>query len=279
MTTKTMDTSNSIKFELPVGFKLHHHSVHVVVIGLGGTGGYLFPNVARLVNQLNKDGVKDIMLTAVDGDVIEEKNINRQNFFYPDLGKNKADLMTSRHGKLFGAQYGTVKSYIEDEDTLREIIFQGDRFPIVVSCVDNHKTRQLIHRVYMEKTDQFIWIDSGNEQFSGQVVVGYNTSKKLEDGDTTPHMFKLPAVSEVFPEVLSTESRFNSEVSCDEMAVDNIQNISANIMSSTQQFAMLNLLLGDNADQGYLSNFMIEFDARSGSAIPRSTTYSNLKDY
>lgn len=271
--------TNSPLFQLPVGFKLAHHRLHVVVIGLGGTGGYLFPNLARLVYQLNKEGRKDILLTAVDGDVIEEKNINRQNFFFPDLGKNKADLMTSRHGKLFGMQFGTVKSYIEDEQMLKDIIFQDDRFPIVVSCVDNHKTRQMIHRVYAERPEQFVWVDSGNAQFSGQVVVGYNSTKKLAENDRTPHMFHLPAVTEVYPEVLTAESRFNSEISCDEMAVDNIQNISANIMSGTQQFVALNLLLGDNEEQGYLTNFKVEFDALSGSCITTSTTYNNLKQY
>jgi hypothetical protein len=63
------------------------------------------------------------------------------------------------------------------------------------------------------------------------------------------------------------------------MSVDNIQNISANIMSSTQQFTMLNLILGDNEEQGFLTNFLVEFDARSGSSITRSTAYSNIKDY
>lgn len=266
-------------FQLPVPFKLNQHKLHVVVIGLGGTGGYLFPNLARLVNQLNRDGRKDILLTAVDGDVIEEKNINRQNFFYPDMGKNKADLMTSRHGKLFGMQFGTVKKYIEDEDAFKEIIFQDGRFPIVVSCVDNHKTRQLIHRVYVEKPEQFIWVDAGNEQFSGQVVIGFNSKKKLAESDRHPHMYHLPAVTEVFPEVLTKESQFNSEISCDDRAVENIQNIGANIMSATQQFVMLNALLGDSEEQGLLTNYMVEFDARSGSCITQSTTFNNLKSY
>lgn len=269
-----------INFQLPVPFKLQSKLVHVVIIGLGGTGGYLFPNLARLINDLNRSGRMDITLTAVDGDVIEEKNINRQNFFYPDMGKNKADLMTSRHGKLFGMQFGTVKQYIEDEAMLKEIIFQDHgRFPIVVSCVDNHKTRQLIHKVYTETPGRFLWIDSGNEQFSGQVVAGFNGKKRLGEHDREPGMFYMPAVTEVFPEVLTKESQFNSEISCDDRAVDNIQNIGANIMSATQQFVMLNALLGNDEDQGLLTNFLVEFDARSGSCITRSTTYNNLKDY
>lgn len=270
-----------IKFQLPVPFKLDREAYHVVVVGLGGTGGYLFPNLVRLVNDLNRTGRKEIIITAVDGDVIEEKNINRQNFFYPDMGKNKADLMATRHGKLFGMQLGIVKKYVEDAEMLKDILFMHKKtghFPILVSCVDNHKTRQLIHDVYVENPGRMMWIDSGNEQFSGQVVVGY-ASRHLTEGETKPTDFHLPAVTEIFPEILTKESQFNSEISCDDRAVDNIQNIAANIMSATQQFIMLNAILGDDEEQGLLTHHMVEFDARSGSSITHPTTVEGLKRY
>lgn len=264
-------------FEMPNQFRLANHRLHVIIIGLGGTGGYLFPNIARVIYQLNADGRKDIMLTAVDGDIIEHKNVNRQNFFLPDVGKNKADLMTTRHGRLFGEQYGTVKQYIEDEETLEEVIFQDDRFPIIVSCVDNHKTRQLIHRVYEANPEKMIWVDSGNEHFTGQVVVGYKSDRKVSETPfAEPTMFHMPSIIEVFPDILSTESRFNSEISCDEMAVDNIQNIAANITAATQLFIQLNILIGDNAEQGYLTTHMVEFNSKSGLCSAKPTTYSNL---
>lgn len=271
---------NNFNFEVPAQFRLDNERLHVIIIGLGGTGGYLFPNIARVIYQLNQEGRKDILLTAVDGDIIENKNVNRQNFFLPDVGKNKADLMTNRHGRLFGQQYGTVKSYIEDEETLEDIIFQDDRFPVIVSCVDNHKTRQLIHRVYDKHPAKMLWVDSGNEQFTGQVVVGYNSTEKLNaDSPKHPHKFFMPSITQVYPEIIEAESRFNSEVSCDEMAVDNIQNIAANITAATQLFVQLNILLGDNEQQGYLTTHMVDFDSKSGLCSTHPTTVSNLNKY
>ena len=63
-------------------------SKKVAVIGCGGLGGYLIEMLARL-------GVGAIV--AVDGDVFEETNLNRQILSSPaELGKSKAEAAVSR---------------------------------------------------------------------------------------------------------------------------------------------------------------------------------------
>ena len=50
--------------------------VKIVVIGAGGTGGYVIPHLYRLGYASHRY----IRIIVCDGDVVEEKNLIRQNF-------------------------------------------------------------------------------------------------------------------------------------------------------------------------------------------------------
>lgn len=264
------------KGSIPVPFALPERTnVHLILVGVGGTGGHVFDNVLRIAKDLKSKKIRDVMITAIDGDVVEEKNIERQNFFMMDIGKNKAEVLANRFGRAFGLEIGIVNSYLEDEEMFKEVVFTPGYFPIVVGCVDNHKTRQLIHKMFVEKPESFLWIDAGNSQFSGQVVCGFNTQRKLTEDYSKPHMFSLPSCTQVFPEILKQTDKFKSEISCDDMAVDNIQNISANILSSTCLFSMLNQLLAGDG----LSAFMLRFNAKNGTVSGVATSVEELNKY
>ena len=76
-----------------------------------------------------------------------------------------------------------VPSFIEDLDTLMALItpdewkpneYSRERIPemvILLGCVDNNRSRQLCHQAFYQSKD-LIYIDSGNGEFSGQVVCG-----------------------------------------------------------------------------------------------------------
>ena len=116
---------------------------NVIIIGAGGTGGHLFHNVLRLIKDTQ------IKITLVDGDIVERKNVNRQNFFESDIGKKKAAVQANRYGRAFGVPVDIVDEFLEDETLLLDLLrSSGYRsVPVVLSCVDNHKTRKLIGRV------------------------------------------------------------------------------------------------------------------------------------
>lgn len=60
----------------------------VLVIGIGGVGGYVAESLAR-------SGVGEIHI--VDHDIVDETNINRQIIaLYSTIGKNKVDVMSER---------------------------------------------------------------------------------------------------------------------------------------------------------------------------------------
>lgn len=261
--------------QIPVNFRLEDKKIHLVVIGLGGTGSHEADNILRIAKYLELQNKREFIITFVDGDSVEPKNIERQNFYQSDITKNKAEVQASRYGRLFGMSISIVKDFIEDVKMLKEITFVEDYFPIIISCVDNHSTRKMIYEMYKQMPDRFIWLDSGNSQFSGQIVMGYNSQHKLQKTDKEPSMFATPCIIEVFPEILKKEDKFKSEVSCDDRAVENIQNIAANVTASTCQFNMLNQLLSEEG----ISTYMLKFNAKSGGVTPYCTTYEELKQY
>lgn len=206
------------------------HPVKIVQLGAGGTGGHIAPHLYRLLYALDRPA----RFIICDGDVVEEKNLVRQNFAPTDLGENKARVLAERYASVFGMEAEYVPSFIEDLDTLLELITPGEweleprswkRTPelvILLGAVDNNKSRQLCHKAFYQARD-LIYIDSGNGEFSGQVVCGVR-----KNGHT---VFK--PVGGVMPELLKDTDKFPSELSCAEAAQSDPQSMAANITAAT----------------------------------------------
>ena len=63
--------------------------VKIVVLGAGGTGGYVIPHLYRL----GYASEHPTRILVCDGDVVEQKNLIRQNFVEQDIGRNKAQVL------------------------------------------------------------------------------------------------------------------------------------------------------------------------------------------
>lgn len=61
----------------------------IYIIGAGGVGSWLTPAMCMLVEPHN--------VVVVDGDTLEQKNLNRQLFTTADIGKNKADALAEKY--------------------------------------------------------------------------------------------------------------------------------------------------------------------------------------
>jgi hypothetical protein len=82
-----------------------------------------------------------------------------------------------------------------------------------------------------------IYIDSGNGEYSGQIVCGIRRNGKT--------MYK--PVGHVYPDILEDTDKFPSELSCAEASISAPQTIAANMTASTVVVNMLFniLVLGD----------------------------------
>ncbi len=204
-------------------FKPYIDNNHTItVVGCGGTGSYLVSNLARLVS--NSDCVTNLYL--FDGDVVEEKNLIRQNFIAPDIGKNKAEVLAERYSRAFGIEIKAIPAYLEN---IKDILDST----IVIGCVDNNATRRVINESFTSyKYRNMYWIDSGNEEAAGQVVCGFKLNNMIYG---VKDIFSLPSVFEIYNDMLNNieNARFNSELSCAERAVSAPQNILTNITAAT----------------------------------------------
>jgi len=232
----------------------------IIMLGAGGTGGHIAPHLYRLLHSLERY----TKVLVCDGDIVEEKNLVRQNFISADLGKNKAQVLAERYASAFGLEVSYIPEFIEDENRLAELVMPDtfrvgscpqqkvEGLSILIGCVDNNRSRQLCHQVF-KSAKNLIYIDSGNGEHSGQVVCG------IRRGGRTYHK----PIGEIYPDVLTETDKFPTQLSCAEAAVSAPQSIVANIMAGT-------------AVVSYLYNILV-LGKIENSGITFSTKTVNLK--
>ena len=203
--------------------------VRIVMLGAGSTGGHIAPHLYRLLYALERP----VRFIICDGDVVEEKNLVRQNFIPADLGENKAKVLSQRYASVFGLETEYVPAFIEDEARLKALVApqrcrDQHGYPtitehvLLIGAVDNNKSRQLCHRVFYQMED-LIYIDSGNGEHTGQVVCG------IRSGGRTIYR----PIGAAYPDVLQDTDKFPTELSCAEASVSAPQSIVANITAAT----------------------------------------------
>ncbi len=220
----------SMSFEMPIAMEGYQQAYRkrVIVIGCGGTGGYLVPNLARLIASLDDTNIDLILL---DGDRVESKNLTRQNFITPDLGRYKAEVLAERYSAAFGIEIHFIPEYLKSIKMLTSLCTSHDHGAnIVIGCVDNHRTRREIAKWFRRREGR-IWIDAGNEEMHGQVFCGINQpAYHTEENSIT---FGLPCVADMFPEIdKNRKAVFNDERSCADRAISAPQNIAVNLMAA-----------------------------------------------
>lgn len=220
--------------------------VKIVVLGAGGTGGYVIPHLYRL----GYASEHPTRIIVCDGDVVEQKNLIRQNFVEQDIGRNKAQVLAERYAAAFGIKCEYRPEFIETQEELHTLT-EPDRVPypmepqrvILLGCVDNNKSRQLCHRVFEQKRN-LIYIDAGNGEHTGQVVCGVR-----QHGRT---LYK--PVCSLYPDLLEDEDKFPSELSCAERAVSAPQSVTANLTAATAVVSFLyDLLIAGDLKTRYVT--------------------------
>jgi hypothetical protein len=108
-------------------FMEHTH----LIVGCGGIGAWLAQALNRLLP-------KDVPLTLVDGDELEERNLDRQLFGTEDIGKPKAEALAEQLRQGSSRKIVAIPKYFE-----RGLVLLGEQ-PQFYVAVDNHPARKAI---------------------------------------------------------------------------------------------------------------------------------------
>jgi PRTRC genetic system ThiF family protein len=193
----------------------------VVLVGCGGTGGFLAEAVCRLL--LGRDG----QLCLVDPDRVEPHNVARQCFDQADIGRFKAEVLAERLSRRFGREVGY--SVLPFDRELHTQVF-GDarsRLNLLVGCVDNSAARRAIAAALdgpgqaygYPRVGRTWWLDTGNGPNSGQVLLGNATRAEVLHGSFTPAAGvcrALPAPSLQRPDLLDVPPAPRAQQDCAE---------------------------------------------------------------
>lgn len=135
------------RLELLVGEKISKiKNLKVLIIGVGGVGGYAAESLARC-------GASSI--TIVDYDRIDITNINRQIIaLHSTIGKKKVDVLSTRIKDINpNCQVKTYDLFIDSSNI--QLIFDAD-YDYILDCCDTIKSKELIIREAIKRKIKII---------------------------------------------------------------------------------------------------------------------------
>lgn len=270
-----------------VDYKSERPVWDIALVGIGGTGGYILQSFMRMLKNFEIRG----LLTLADGDEVEEKNLLRQNFIQPDIGKKKVEVLARRYSNVYDMHIRTIDRYVENMEAVESLFALGKSdwnywpgrrvYRVLIGAVDNNKSRQLFHEFFIQSKDDLIYIDAGNDGvlplsedvtdedslesgYSGQVVVGVKALSKVI----------LPPVGWVYPNILEhSENDFFPSQACGQTVVNYPQRMQTNLMAANVVLGYLNTLLCE----GKLVSHYTNFNARNHVMRPEYITPELLR--
>lgn len=172
----------ALPLSIPLKGLAPQQRVHVIVVGAGGTGGRMLILLPRLLRGGD-------IVSIVDPDVVEYKNLARQHFHADDVGRAKATVAAERLAAVapegvvviphVGTLQDTHKAVITtaQHQVYREILtIGGVTYPreswatIILGGVDNRAARLWISK-WIPSLGRVAWIDAGNDFRTGQVCL------------------------------------------------------------------------------------------------------------
>ena len=178
----------------PIIHRLPAHMVErtwrIIVVGAGGTGSAVLPNLARLHHAMIELGHGGgIECTVYDDDRVSPTNVGRQGFYPNDVGEFKASLMVNRLNMLMGTSW-------KAETTRFSPATHCHNVDLIIGCVDTRAARRAI--VQAAKSLNLYYLDCGNDTDRGQVVIGQMPGSRY----TKANPERLPHVGELFPDLI-----------------------------------------------------------------------------
>lgn len=197
-------------------------TVSIALVGCGGTGSHIAQSLARLAAHCRDSGGPRIDLAFIDGDTVEAKNVGRQLFSVADIGKNKAQALAARFSAVFGLEINAFPHML----SAQRLRLEG--YGILVGAVDGAVGRRALRESL--SSGFRLWLDCGNHEHSGQVVVGSATAaQQLVGALKLGVCAALPTAPLIYPELL-VDAPARPREDCAAAMQDNAQSLMVNQM-------------------------------------------------
>ncbi len=207
-------------------------SIKLIVVGCGGTGSLTMGYLARMLRRTPTS------VLLIDGDTVEDKNLDRQGFSSCDVGESKAAILADEVQSVGMGHVTYMPEYLIDKSQLT-LMREKDDLTILIGCVDNHRARQVMHQ-YFYSVDDCIYIDSANEYDAGEVCVAVRANGK----DIAPPR------GYYFPDVLTDKSPRADELGCDTVNISAPQHMITNSLMAMVIAKIVNTIINDNIYDG-----------------------------
>ena len=194
--------------------------ISINLIGAGGTGSQVLTALARMNHALTELNHAGLSVRLWDDDVITEANLGRQLFAESELGLYKSVALINRTNRFFGTDWKAEIQKFE-KDYLNNLP-ENATASIYISCVDSVKSRFEIAKILNElkidkgyyRNQSKYWIDFGNSQFTGQVLLSTVGNIRQPNSEKYETVENLPFVTEEFGELLKQSEQDDDTPSC-----------------------------------------------------------------
>jgi PRTRC genetic system ThiF family protein len=215
----------------------------LTLVGCGGTGSHIASGLVAIERTLHTRGVPCDLL-FIDPDAVEHKNVGRQLFAFADIGLPKSEALAGRLNAAFGLRIMSAVRRLDPLDILPDPAAR-DILHVVIGAVDNPAARAVMTDV-VKSADRRLWyLDCGNENHSGQVLLGNTLIKaSFRKAIALGLIDRLPAPGLVYPDLVATPKakriqRAGRAPSCADLTASGEQSLMINRLVAAHALSML----------------------------------------
>lgn len=145
--------------------------LYVAVVGAGGTGSHLVTLLTEVHKGIVALGGAGLHVTLYDDDEVSYTNTIRQNYGHQEIGRNKAVTLMTRVNLACSLTWTAVPARFTAAQLPASAQIYGPQCPhVVFTCVDTNAARREIGEAFVQSRAGY-WIDTGNAQATGQVIL------------------------------------------------------------------------------------------------------------
>jgi hypothetical protein len=149
----------------------------IALVGCGGTGSYFADSLGRIVGHYGElKRLQSPLIVLIDADTVSQSNTVRQNFCYRDLGEQKGAVLQRKLQQHYNVGNVDFWASFANKRLLEKLMKKvGTQDLIIISCVDNIRTRNRIMNILKPDPDSFtdarqtnwLYLDAGNNILDG----------------------------------------------------------------------------------------------------------------